>query len=63
MIESPCIRVCTLDDSGGICLGCFRTIEEIGLWSTLSDPERWQVLERLAARRSRHEAAQSGKAT
>jgi uncharacterized protein len=59
MIESPCIRVCTLDAAGELCLGCFRTLEEIGLWPALSDAERWQVLERLAARRNRHEAAQS----
>jgi len=32
MIESPCIRVCTLDKSGELCLGCFRTLEEIGAW-------------------------------
>ena len=59
MIESPCIRVCTLDATGELCLGCFRTLEEIGSWSSLSDPERWHVLERLPARRSRHEASQS----
>jgi predicted Fe-S protein YdhL (DUF1289 family) len=63
MIESPCIRVCTLDAAGEICLGCFRTLDEIGMWSSLSDPERAHVLEHLAARRSRHEAAQSGKGT
>ena len=57
MIESPCIRVCTLDASGELCLGCFRTLEEIVSWTAYSDNERWNVLERLPARRSAHAAA------
>ena len=56
MIESPCIRICTLDASGELCLGCFRTLDEIGGWATYSDHERWNVVERLAARRSAHAA-------
>ena len=56
MIESPCIRVCTLDATGELCLGCFRTLEEIGAWGSLSDAERWGVLERLAGRKRAHEA-------
>jgi predicted Fe-S protein YdhL (DUF1289 family) len=52
MIESPCIRVCTLDESGEVCMGCFRSIEEIGLWSQLDDIARARVLE-LAGRRRR----------
>ena len=51
MIESPCIRICTLDESGRVCMGCFRTIEEIGLWSQLDDRARAQVLEHTAERR------------
>jgi predicted Fe-S protein YdhL (DUF1289 family) len=57
MIESPCIRVCTLDAAGELCLGCFRTLEEIGSWAAYSDNERWTVLERLPARRKAHAAS------
>jgi predicted Fe-S protein YdhL (DUF1289 family) len=57
MIESPCIRVCTLDTSGRLCLGCLRTLDEIGNWAAYSDNERWNVLERLPARRKALEAA------
>jgi predicted Fe-S protein YdhL (DUF1289 family) len=57
MIESPCIRVCTLDAAGELCLGCFRTLEEIGLWASLTDAQRFQVLDRLPARRRAREAA------
>lgn len=57
MIESPCIKVCTLDSSGELCLGCFRTIDEIGQWPAMSDGQRFEVLERLPARRAQYEAA------
>jgi predicted Fe-S protein YdhL (DUF1289 family) len=60
MIESPCVKVCTLDPSGTICTGCFRTIEEIGLWTQLPDPVRAQVLEKLPARRRRYEEGSDG---
>jgi predicted Fe-S protein YdhL (DUF1289 family) len=51
MIESPCVKICTLDESGELCMGCFRTIEEIGSWSQLGDPARMRVLELATGRR------------
>ena len=59
-VESPCIRVCTLDETGRLCLGCFRTLDEIGAWAQLADPERARVVERLPARRREYEEAFSG---
>ena len=55
-VESPCIRVCTLDESGQLCMGCFRTIEEIGLWAQLTDTARSRVVGRAALRRRDHES-------
>jgi predicted Fe-S protein YdhL (DUF1289 family) len=56
MIESPCIKICTLDARSGLCLGCGRTIDEIARWTAMSDAERDRVMNelpwRLAA--SRH---------
>lgn len=31
-LASPCIRMCCLDDND-ICLGCFRSLQEIIGWS------------------------------
>ena len=56
-IESPCVRVCTLDPTGLLCLGCFRTLEEIGAWAQLADGERQNVVDRLPARRHEYEEA------
>jgi uncharacterized protein len=50
MIESPCIKICTLDVRAGRCLGCGRTVEEIARWSAMSDVERARVMAALPAR-------------
>ena len=42
-VPSPCISVCRLDEAAGRCVGCHRTLAEIGAWSRLSDDERLQV--------------------
>lgn len=52
-LPSPCISVCRLHPETGICLGCFRTLEEIAAWSG-STPEAkramWGVIhQRMAA--------------
>ena len=49
--NSPCVLTCALDATGH-CMGCLRTREEIAGWSCMSARERWQVIERLAARRA-----------
>jgi len=57
MIESPCIKICTLDARAGLCLGCGRTVDEIAHWGAMSEAERAQVMGELSARLSaRHQA-------
>jgi hypothetical protein len=43
MIESPCVKVCTLDARSGLCIGCGRTVDEIARWIEMSDAERARV--------------------
>lgn len=31
-VMSPCIGICAIDDTTGLCQGCFRTLEEIQGW-------------------------------
>ena len=50
MIESPCVKICTLDARSGLCLGCGRTIDEIARWTGMSVAERARVTRELAAR-------------
>jgi len=37
---SPCISVCRLDASSGLCVGCLRTLDEIAAWGSLDDDAR-----------------------
>lgn len=50
MIASPCIKVCTLDAEGRVCLGCLRTIDEIAQWGSMGDESRRRVLAELPSR-------------
>ncbi|MAN47450.1 MAG: hypothetical protein CMF04_14775 [Hyphomonas sp.] len=34
-IKSPCIKVCAVDAATGLCLGCGRTLPEIGKWVSM----------------------------
>ncbi|MFD1744193.1 DUF1289 domain-containing protein [Rhizobium helianthi] len=47
---TPCILVCSLDIDTGLCVGCGRTGEEIGAWTSLSDDQRREVMAELPSR-------------
>jgi uncharacterized protein len=51
---SPCINVCRMDASSGLCLGCARTLDEIARWGAASLAERRGVLAALPLRRALH---------
>jgi uncharacterized protein len=59
MIETPCIKICTLDARQGLCLGCGRTIDEIARWSTMSASERTRVMSELPARLAAGDASKT----
>ncbi len=48
--ESPCIHVCTVDPVSRLCVGCGRTLDEIGQWAVMSPGERRTVMAMLPAR-------------
>lgn len=50
-MKSPCVKVCQMDPQRGVCLGCARTLEEIGRWGAMTPAEREDVLAALPARR------------
>ena len=50
-IPSPCVGVCRLDPSSGLCAGCMRTLDEIAAWPTADDAERLAIVQNLRARR------------
>ena len=51
-IKTPCIKVCVVDGESGLCLGCFRRLQEVAEWARLSDAERDRIMAELPSRRS-----------
>lgn len=47
-INSPCIKLCQLDETGDHCIGCYRTLDELRRWGKASDEEKRQIMQRLA---------------
>lgn len=43
LVPSPCISVCRMDASSGLCQGCWRTLDEICQWSGASPQGKRQV--------------------
>lgn len=56
-VQSPCVRDCCLGDDA-ICVGCFRSVEEIKEWGLVDDERRRSILEN--ARQRRETYRQSG---
>jgi len=52
---SPCIDVCRMDEASGLCRGCFRTLEEISVWSRAAPAERLRILAAVERRRAEHD--------
>lgn len=50
-MESPCIKICSIDAATGFCVGCARTLGEIAGWSRLNSDERLRIMASLDARR------------
>ena len=51
-VESPCIKVCTLE--GNICIGCYRTQDEIREWMIFSDKQKKETLDKIKLRKQQN---------
>lgn len=49
-MQTPCVLLCRIDADSGFCLGCGRTLVEIGGWTQYDDAERRVIMARLPAR-------------
>ena len=50
-IKTPCIKVCVVDGESGLCLGCYRWLNEVAGWAKLSDADRARIMDELPTRR------------
>ena len=51
-LPSPCISVCQMDSSDGVCLGCYRTRAEIASWRSMDEADQLLLLDILSERRA-----------
>ena len=49
-METPCLDICTIDEANGLCKGCYRTIDEIARWASMSSEERSAIMAILPER-------------
>lgn len=49
--DSPCVKICVIDDATELCVGCRRTIEEIMAWPRATAEEKSAILAAIEARR------------
>ena len=52
-VKSPCISVCALNEQD-LCIGCWRSIDEIAGWARMSEVQKREVMVRVRAREAAH---------
>jgi uncharacterized protein len=52
-IKTPCVKVCVVDGETGLCMGCYRQLNEVAGWAKLTDAEREAIMAELPSRKSR----------
>ncbi len=50
-VLSPCNSVCKMNENSGLCLGCWRTINEIVAWGSHSDDAKKKILALIQVRK------------
>jgi len=54
-LETPCVNICLLDNTTGLCVGCGRTGAEIAAWASMTPERRRAIMETLPQRLERLE--------
>jgi len=49
-METPCEKICIVDQPSGLCRGCGRSLAEIGHWTAYSNAERTRIMAELPKR-------------
>jgi uncharacterized protein len=60
-VQSPCVKLCVVHPEERLCVGCFRTIDEIAAWSRLTPAERAAILADLPNRAPRLRQRRGGR--
>ncbi|MCX7311160.1 MAG: DUF1289 domain-containing protein [Hyphomicrobiales bacterium] len=49
-MRTPCKNICSIDEPTGLCIGCGRSVDEIGRWISYSHTERARIMADLPKR-------------
>ncbi len=49
-VPSPCVSVCRIDENSGMCVGCYRTINEIIDWGRQTEAHKRSVWRQITVR-------------
>lgn len=49
MVKSPCVAICALDEND-VCIGCYRTGQEITDWGEMDNEKKRAVLKKVSER-------------
>jgi hypothetical protein len=49
-MQTPCEKICIVDEPSGLCRGCGRSLDEITRWTAYSDAERARIMAELPPR-------------
>ena len=60
-IQSPCVKICLIHPLERICTGCYRTIEEIVSWSSITDMDRKSIILELPKRKLKLKKRRGGR--
>jgi len=52
-IDSPCIKMCVIHPEERLCVGCYRSIDEIATWSRMTPEQRQAIMADLPSRTGR----------
>ncbi|WP_082331659.1 DUF1289 domain-containing protein [Vibrio nereis] len=52
-MKTPCVAACK--NSGGLCSGCHRTMEEITSWRLMNEEQREQIMDVLSGSQATHQ--------
>ena len=61
-VQSPCIKICVIHPEARLCTGCLRSIDEITVWSRLSNDARQAIVDDLPTRQGQLTKRRGGRA-
>ncbi|MCB5409955.1 DUF1289 domain-containing protein [Pseudogemmobacter faecipullorum] len=61
-IESPCVKICVIHPEAKLCIGCWRSLQEIAEWSALSPEARHELMHELPLRAAKLQKRRGGRA-